>query len=169
MLVLRDLTEMYNYDMGKYWVLGTPEPKIINNFMQKIYNITKYVNVGSLLWNVFYKNRHLKYMDQPEQTIFNILIPDNRKNYLPFKFGGFKIFNNDQKSDTLIFEDTFKFKDWLKSNLSSSLPENPKSEKGIVLNLYHAKFIHQFYGKWDKGEGLSIYFVKFKSNIYIIL
>ena len=41
LLVLRDLTEMYNYDMGKYWVLGTPEPKIINNFMQKIYNITK--------------------------------------------------------------------------------------------------------------------------------
>ena len=168
LLVLRDLTEMYNYDMGEYWVLGNPEPTIIDNFMKKTYNITKYINVGSLLlkitelkkinfWNIFYKNRHLKYSGQPEQTIFNILIPDNRKNYLPFKFGGFELFNNDQKSDALNFTDEFKFRNWFKSNLSSSVPENPKSEKGIILNLYNSRFIHQFYGKWYKGGGLSIY------------
>ena len=34
LLVLRDLTKLYNYDMGDYWALGVPEPAIINSFMK---------------------------------------------------------------------------------------------------------------------------------------
>jgi len=167
LLVLRDLSEVYNYDMEKYWVLGTPEPSIIDSFMKVKYNLTKYINIGSLLLNVkelkqnnfyinFIKNRYLKLEGQPDQTLFNILIPDDKKNYLPLKFGGFSIISNDKNYDSLKFED-FKFKDWLNSSLSSSLPDKPNSEKEILANLYNPRFIHQFSGKWEKGEGLSIY------------
>ena len=167
LLVLRDLSEVYNYDMDNYWVLGTPEPSIIDSFMKVKYNMTKYINIGSLLLNVkelkhnnfwinFIKNKYLKLEGQPDQTLFNILIPDDKKNYLPLKFGGFSIISNDENYDSLKFID-FKFKEWLNSSLSSSLPDKPNSEKEILVNLYNPRFIHQFNGKWEKGDGLSIY------------
>ena len=52
LLVLRDLTELYNYNMGDYLILGTPEPTIIKSFMQVKYNISKYINIGSILIDV---------------------------------------------------------------------------------------------------------------------
>ena len=61
----------------------------------------------------------------------------------------------------------FKFKNWFKSNLSLSLPENPKTEEGILINLYNPRFIHQFYGKWENGDGLSIYRILAKYFIKI--
>ena len=107
LLVFRDLTKLYNYEMGQYWVLGTLEPSIINSFMKVYYNTTKFVNIGSILlnvkklkendfWSLYTKSRYLKLVPQPDQTLFNILIPDNKKNYLPFKFGGFSLFSSDQ-------------------------------------------------------------------------
>ena len=167
LLVLRDLTELYNYNMGDYWVLGTPEPSIIDSFMKKRYNITKYINIGSILldvkkfkmfnfWLNFTNNRFLTLEGQPDQTLFNILVPDNKKNFLPFKFGGFSLFRDDKKYDSMSFE-KFGFKDWLNSFDSKSLPEKPNSEEGIILKLYNPRFIHQFNGKWENGEGLSIY------------
>ena len=72
------------------------------------------------------------------------------------KFGGFSIISSNENYDSLKFED-FKFKDWLNNSLSSSLPDKPNSEKEILVNLYNPRFIHQFYGKWAKGLGLSIY------------
>ena len=168
LLVLRDLTELYNYNMEDFWVLGTPEPSIINSFMKVRYNMEKYVNIGSILldvkklkqnnfWTKYTENRNLKLIGMPDQTLFNILIPDQKKNYLPFKFGGFCLFQNDKYYDSWKFEKYFEFNKWFKSELSKFLPENPGSEDGIVLKLYNPRFIHQFIGKWEKGEGLSIY------------
>ena len=167
LLVLRDLTELYNYNMGDYWVLGTPEPSIIDSFMKKRYNITKYINIGSILldvkkfkmnnfWANFTDNKFLTLEGQPDQTLFNILVPDDKKNFLPFKFGGFSLFRDDQNYDSMNFE-KFGFKDWLNSFYSKSLPEKPGSEEEIIIKLYNPRFIHQFSGKWEDGEGLSIY------------
>ena len=167
LLVLRDLTELYNYNMGDYWVLGTPEPSIIDSFMKKRYNITKYINIGSILldvkkfkinnfWANFTNNKFLTLEGQPDQTLFNILVPDNKKNFLPFKFGGFSLFRDDKNYDSMSFE-KFGFKDWLNSFYSKSLPEKPGSEEEIIIKLYNPRFIHQFSGKWEDGEGLSIY------------
>ena len=167
LLVFRDLTELYNYNMSTYWVLGTLEPAIINSFMKINYNITKYINIGAILlnikrlkennfWNIYTQNRYLKLKGSPDQTLFNILIPDNRKHYLPFKFGGFSLFKDDHNYENKQFED-FKFKEWFNSTLSKSFIDNPKSENGILLNLYNPVFIHQFSGKWKNGKGLSIY------------
>lgn len=73
--MLRDLTELYNYNMRNYWVLGTPEP--IRIYQIKKFNRTKYLNIGSLLlnvkqfkinnfWNNYTKNKYLKIRGKPE-------------------------------------------------------------------------------------------------------
>lgn len=167
LLVLRDLTEFYNYNMENYWVLGNPEPTIINSFMKVKYNMTKYINIGAILldikklkenkfWIYYTNNRNKTLAGAPDQTLFNILIPDERKNYFPFKFGGYSILSSDKNYELLNFEG-FGFKNWLQSNDSNTLPEKPTSEKEILINLYNPVFIHQFSGKWEKGNGLSIY------------
>ena len=168
LLVLRDLTELYNYNMEEYIILGTPEPSIIKSFMQVKYNITKYINIGSMLidvkkykqnnvWINYIKNRNLMLKGQPDQTLLNIIIPDSKKNYIPFKFGGICLFQNDKFYDLLIFKQYLGYKNWLNSKLANSLPENPKSEIGVLIKLYNPVYIHQFEGKWEKGKGLSIY------------
>ena len=94
---------------------------------------------------------------QPDQTLLNIIIPDSEKNYLPFKFGGICLFQNDKYYDLLIFKQFLGYKNWIHTNLSNTLPEKPPSEFGILIKLYNPVFIHQFFGKWEKGTGLSIY------------
>ena len=77
LLVFRDLTELYNYNMEEYWVIGTPEPSIINSFMKVKYNMTKYINIGSILlnikklkennfWERYTNNRNLTLFGQPD-------------------------------------------------------------------------------------------------------
>ena len=164
-IILRDLSNLYNYNMENYWVLGPPEPCIINSFMKIKYNISKYINIGSILinvkklkenhfWNVYTKNRNIKIIGAPDQTLFNIVMPDDKKNYLPFKFGGFGLFANDKSYDSKMFID-YSYKKWLNSSLSLSLPENPKNESGILYDFFNPVFIHQFAYKWRDGNGLS--------------
>ena len=165
-LILRDLSKLYNYDMKDFWVIGTPEPDGIP-FCRKYYNITKYLNIGSILldvkrfkennfWDTYTKNRNLKLMGAPDQTLFNILIPDNRKGYIPFKFGGISPFKNDRDSENLYFTD-FGIRIWLQTNYSNSLPNKPKDLYEFTSQLFNPVFIHQFCYKWYSGNGLSIY------------
>ena len=163
-LVLRDLTELYNYNLGDKWVLGPPEPSSIV-FVAK-YNRTEYINIGSILlnvnelkknnfWDEYTKNRNLDCPGAPDQTLFNILVPDDKKGYFPFRLGGFSILKNDQNSDKLVFE-KIELEDWLNKD-GKNFPENPYSEVKLVAQLFNSVFIHQFIGKWDQGSGLSIY------------
>ena len=166
LLVLRDLTELYNYNMGEFWVLGLPEPWHINSFMIPKYNISKYINTGAMLlnikmlkknnfWDNYSKNKNLETIGDKAQTLFNILIPDNKKNYLPFNLGGYCLFQDDNSSDS--FNTAYiSFHNFFDSNLSLSFPNNPKSTKGILSQMHNPRFIHQFFGKWSKGKGLSI-------------
>ena len=164
-LVLRDLLELYNYDMKDYWVLGPPEPRCIM-FVRRL-NLTKYINIGSILinveelknnhfWDLYVKNKDVKKGGMPDQTLLNLLIPDDKKNFFPFRFGLPSIISSDENSDKLIFID-LNFKSWLNSTLSNHLPEKPKSEIEILAQTYNPLFIHQYDEKWSKGKGLSIY------------
>jgi hypothetical protein len=165
-LVFRDLTELYNYDMKDYWALGTPEPNCIDANNDR-YNITKYLNIGSLLlnaeklkkiqfWNNYTNNRYLPTNGQPDQSLFNILVPDDKKDYIPLRFGGLSPFGSDQNSDRLEYYE-YGFRKWLNSSLSSTFPENPKTLDRLTAQLYNPVFIHQWNGKWHEGKGLSIY------------
>jgi len=165
-LIFRDLTELYNYDMKDYWVIGPPEPWYIEKY-SKIYNFKKYINIGSILinvkklkqnnfWENYTKNRYLKLRGPADQTLFNIVVPDEKKGYFPFRFGGYTILCNDIDSDNLKFHD-YGLKNWLKSKLSNSMPEKPENLFKLISQLYNSYFIHQFCYKWYKGNGLSIY------------
>ena len=83
------------------------------------------------------------------------IMPDNKKNYIPFKFGGYCLFDNDHNYDLFKYGNC-EFDEWFKSNLSASLPDNPKSIKGILSSFYNPRFIHPYFGKWSHGQGLSI-------------
>ena len=174
-LILRDLSVLYNYNMSNYWALGPPEPRCIT-FVSRL-NLTKYINIGSILlnvdelkknhfWDLYTKNRNIEKGGMPDQTLFNLLLSDDKKNYFPFRFGVPSILSNDGASDKLKFTD-FKFPYWLNNSLSNTLPEKPKSEKEILAQTYNPLFIHQYNEKWAKGSGLSIY--RYLSKYFINL
>ena len=165
LLVFRDLSELYNYNMNNYWVLGTPEPISIINV--KTYNRTKYLNIGSLLlnvkefkknniWEIYTKNRYLKIAGVPDQTLFNIIVPDDKKDYFPFRFGGISPFSTDKNSDKLKYNE-YGINNFLLNEKGKNFPENPKIKDMYVIQLFNPVFIHQFNDKWFKGSGLSIY------------
>ena len=164
-LIFRDLSELYNYDIHDCWAIGTPEPLGIQ--FTKKYNKTIYINIGSILLNVkelkkkhffdYYANhRYLKLIGAPDQELFNILVPDNKLGYFPFRFGGITPFFNDLYSDQTNVS-FWGIEEWLHSNLSINLPENPKELYKYISQLFNPVFVHQITEKWKYGSGLSIY------------
>lgn len=154
-IILRDLSQLYNYNMESKWVLGPPEQSGIR-YLYKFYKKRKYVNIGSILlnvkelkknkfWEKYTKSRNLKLFGAPDQTLFNIIIPDNKIGYIPFRFGGFVMINSDKNFDTFM------------KNSPNFFPKNKKDEKKLITEYSDPLFIHQFFGKWAKGNGLSIY------------
>ena len=168
LLVFRDLSNLFNYDMGEYWALGVPEPWCIDAFVKK-YNISKYLNIGSVLlnvkelkknnfWDLYTKMRNIQLGGAVDQTLFNIVVPDDKKNYYPIRFGGFSILCTDNETENLNYED-FGYTKFFNSNLSNSWPENPKSFLNMTAQLLNPVYIHVMCGngKWSLGRGLSIY------------
>ena len=130
-IIKKDLTELYNYDMKNYWVLGLPEPFFVNYV--KLYNIKKYLNIGALLinvtefkknkiWDKYTENRNLYLIGAPDQTLLNIIIPDNKKHYYPFRLGLYSIFKNDDSFEKNDYFDR-GLKNWFASN-SNNLEDN---------------------------------------------
>ena len=107
-------------------------------------------------WNTYIKNRNLDCPGAPDQTLFNIVFPDDKKGYFPFRFGGFLTLSDDEKSDFLKFVD-YGYKDWLVSDLAKDFPENPKNHVTLIAQIFNSVFVHQFNRKWDQGSGLTIY------------
>ena len=172
-IIKKDLTELYNYDMKNYWVLGLPEPFMIKYV--KIYNIKKYLNIGALLinvtefkknkiWDKYTENRNLYLTGAaPDQTLLNFIIPDNKKHYFPFRLGLYSIFREDGSFEKKEYFDR-GLKSWFASK--SNLVDNPKTISEYYSIYNNSIFIHQFVGKWYKGLGLSMcrklvkYFIK---------
>jgi len=172
-IVIKDLTKLYNYNMKNYWILGLPEP-ICLNYVKK-YNITKYLNIGALIinvtefkknniWDKYTKNRNLYLMGAVDQTLLNIIIPDDKKDYFPFSLGIYSIFKKEDRFYSKNYYD-YGLESWLASN-SNNLPNNPRTISEYFSLINTSIFIHQFEGKWYNGEGLSLcrnsskYFIK---------
>lgn len=164
-LVFRDLSDLFNYNISDWWVLGVPEPSGIN-FIKK-YNRFKYINIGSMLLNVkelkktnffdiYTNNRYLKILGAKDQTLFNIVSPDDKKNFLPFKFGGFSILQTDKESEEIKFIKT-GYDNWLIREKKNIFQSEIKTEIDIICKLFNPYYIHAFSGKWFAGQGLSIY------------
>ena len=44
------------------------------------------------IWDKYIKNRNLTLYGAVDQTLFNIIIPDDKKGYFPFRLGVYSIF-----------------------------------------------------------------------------
>ena len=55
-LVLRDLTEMYNWNFSNYLYLGTPDPRINSYGKISKKHLSRYINIGHFLVNINYKS-----------------------------------------------------------------------------------------------------------------
>ena len=148
--------------MKNYWVLGLPEPIGIKYI--KKYNSTIYLNIGSLIinvtefkinkiWDKYIRSRNLHIGGAADQTLLNIVIPDDKKDFFPFRLGVFSIFRKDNSFEKKAYNDV-GLKSWLASKLNT-LPENPKTIREYFSLYNNSIFIHQFAGKWFRGEGLS--------------
>ena len=91
-----------------------------------------------------------------DQTLFNIIVPDDKKDFFPFRFGGISPFSSDNNSDKLKYNE-YGINNFLLNETGKNFPENPKIKDMYVIQLFNPVFIHQFKNKWFNGSGLSIY------------
>ena len=154
-IVLRDLSEFYNWDMEDNLYVGVPDMKIGQKSLitKKIYK--NYINIGSLLINVTkvksenmynkfkkYKNYYHSYMG--DQDILND-VAIGKVGMFPLKFGRYSPFKNDTYTEI-----QRAFYRYLPSNLNESTIEYLKAG-------YTPYVIHQWNSKWIKGQGLTIF------------
>ena len=164
-LILRDLSEMYNWNMEDKIYYGVLDDGVMKYgpFSKKELDI--YINTGSFLVDVkkvkseriYEKIVENKNVYQPseffEQDILND-IAYGKIGYLPMRFGLKGPFSEDKYSDSpnrTDYSNTLekaKYKD--KYNL-------PKNDNEIVPQSFNPVVIHQWNGKWIDGLGLTIY------------
>lgn len=166
LLVLRDLREMYNWDMGDYLYLGTPDPCIGKDALisKKPYDV--YINIGHFLLNVkkikeqnMYE-KFLKYKDVytniiADQDLLND-VAQNKIGYLPVRFGLFSPFINDKDTDDPSAINQYEFYQMTEKKLKNK-PFIPKNPNDFLRQSYNPVVIHQWNGKWVEGNGLSIF------------
>jgi hypothetical protein len=165
-LVLRDLSEMYNWNISDYMYMGAPDP-CIGNVAQISKKFDVYINIGHYLLNVrkikaenMYE-KYLKYKDVythiiADQDLLND-IAQKEIGYLPIKFGLFSPFLNDAESDTLDSKNQYEFYNMSEAKLKNTSFYIPKNSNDYFRLSYNPVVIHQWNGKWQNGEGISIY------------
>ena len=166
-LVLRDLTEMYNWNLNDNLYVGVPDQMIgkIGIVSKKPMNV--YINTGNYLINVKKvkeKNMYEKFLKYREEY-YNSNIADQdlindlafgEIGYLPIKFGAHPIYRNDKDSDEFVNI----YKEWNfyeKIKKSDKYPNTLKNEYDLFLESYNPVIVHEIMEKWMLGKGLSIY------------
>lgn len=165
LLVLRDLTIMYNWKMDKYICLGVPGGKVGKYAKIKKKKYLRYINTGSILINVtkyklenIYKKCVKKkgfYHDHVgDQDLLNDIL-FGKVGYLPLKFNILPPYRNDTDSDIVLKDNPYNyyFKSYSKVNYSF-IPKNISKFNQL---LYNPIIIHQIHGKWMYGNGLTVY------------
>ena len=165
LLVLRDLSEMYNWNMGNNIYMGVPDQGIgkYGIFSKKALNV--YINVGSYLidvkkvklnnmYNKFKKYRHLYKSVWAEQDMLNDLA-NGQVGYLPVRFGMISPFYNDSYSDLPPFNTSFQAINLSKISINYSYIPHNFNEYNI--QAFNPVVVHHWNAKWMDGNGISIY------------
>jgi len=167
LLVLRDLREMYNWDMGEYLYLGAPDTCIGRMALISKKPFEVYINIGHFLLNVkkireqnMYA-QFLKYKDAykniiADQDLMND-VAQNQIGYLPVRFGLFSPFIDDKDSDDPKINNQYEIYKMDEKKLKNKFPYLPKNTSDYFRQSYNPVVIHQWNGKWGEGHGLSIY------------
>jgi len=165
-LVLRDLTEMYNWDMEDKIFCGSPDMGINRYSLITRKPFEMYINTGHYLVNVrkakenkiydkIVENKNLyttsSYIDQ---DLFNDMAR-GQIGYLPFKFGINAPYERDNVSDFYHYKTYYDFI----ANVTQKEKYNflPNNQDEMNAQAFNPVIIHQWNGKWQDGSGLTIY------------
>lgn len=165
-LVLRDLSEMYNWDMKNNIYMGSPDIAVgvfgkISNQILKVY-----INVGHYLidiqkvkeknmYNLFLKNKYVYKTIWAEQLMLND-IANGEIGYLPVEFGLAQPFGDDKlfykrKSKSTVYK---QYNTTMMSKESNFLP---KTYEEFLHHAYDPVIFHSWCGKLSDGKGMNIY------------
>ena len=166
LIALRDLSEMYNWDMKNKTLCGVVDPCVMNygSISKKTLNI--YINGGNYLIDVQkFKNDNIYEKSVENRNIYktsviglqNFLndVAYGKIGYLPMKYGMFSPFSNDKKSDTPPYiTDYYFIRRVMHHDIYPFLPNNRKSWD---MQHYNPVIIHAWNGKWADGDGITIH------------
>jgi hypothetical protein len=165
LLVLRDLTLMYNWKMDNYICLGIPGGKIRKYAYISKKKYVRYINTGSILINVkkykfeniydkCVKNKDIYHNEIADQDLLNDIL-FGKIGYLPFKFGMRSPYGKDTDSDIVLRDNPYSYYSYAYSKVNYTF--NPQNYSKFMQLGYNPIVIHQFNGKWMNGKGLTIY------------
>lgn len=164
-IIIKDLTELYNWNITGYLYAGTPAGSIgrYAKISRKIFDI--YINVGNFLIDVkrvkenkmyekFVKYKNAYHSTIGDQDLLND-VAFGKITYLPFKYGMISPYLKDQDSENAQKNSVFSFVKIIKyKNKYNFLPKN---EEDFLRMGYSPYVIHHMHSKWMNGGGLTIY------------
>jgi hypothetical protein len=165
LLVLRDLSKMYNWNMNNNMYMGAPDPAagMYGKISKKPLNV--YINAGNYLidvkkvkqknmYKLFLKYKNVYRPPLAEQHMLND-IANGKIGYLPVEFGLVPPFSDDE----LFYNKTEKsvYVYFNLSIISKNSNFLPKNYEEFFLSAYNPIIVHSWNGKWSKGKGLNIY------------
>ena len=165
LLVLRDLSQMYNWNMNNNIYMGSPDfsAGVFGKISNKTLDI--YINAGNYLidvkkvkekdmYNLFLKYKNVYGPPFAEQLMIND-IANGEIGYLPMEFGLVPPFSNDDfflnKKEKALYT-YYNLK--IISNNSNFLP---KTYEDFLHVAYNPVIVHSWNGKWSDGNGMNIY------------
>ena len=164
-LVLRDLSDMYNWNMEDKIYYGVLDEGVMKYGYFSKTKLDIYINTGSYLVDVkkaksekiYEKIVKYKNLYRPsglfEQDFLND-IAYGKIGYLPIRFGLKSPFSEDKNSDSPFFKTEYHFLDNVAYKEKYNLPKN---QNEMNIQAFNPVIIHQWNGKWFNGNGLSIY------------
>ena len=165
LLVLRDLTKAYSWNMNGCLYVGVPGMRTGTDAIITKEKFDVYINLGSFLVDVklvkkekmyekFVKYKYAYNTSIGDQNLLND-IAFGKIGYYPFKFGLASPYDNDKDSDNPPTDNLFSFIKDIK--YKEKFTFIPKDEKELINKGYSPFVIHQWNGKWMFGSGLTIY------------
>ena len=167
LLIIKDLSEAYNWDMKGCLYAGVPAGGVGNfaKISQKVYDI--FISVGSFLVDVkkvkeenmyekFKANKNAYSSEVGDQDLLND-VTFGKITYFPFKFGMISPFLNDYdavnaKRDNMYSRYAEKLKRY-----EGRFNFIPKNEMDFLKIGYGPSVIHHMHSKWMFKSGLTVY------------
>ena len=164
LIVIRDLSEMYNWNMENYIYCGIADPQVGKYGVISKKPMDIYINGGNYLVDVK-KVKNEKMYDKfvEHKDAYKDIIADQdllndiaygKIGYLPMRFGVIPPFSDDRSSDAFHFENK-RFIERVK--YKERFPFLPKDSNEMNLQGFNPVIIHQWNSKWIQGAGLTIY------------
>ena len=166
LLIIKDLSEAYNWDISGYLYAGVPARSIgkYAKISKKPFDI--YISVGSFLINVKrvkeenmyqkfikYKN-YYSHSSIGDQDLLND-VAFGKITYLPFKFGMICPYLNDKDAENIKKETIYSYTKIIR--YKDKYTFLPKTEEELLKMGYNPSVIHHMHSKWMYGQGLTVY------------